>query len=62
MLFNGERATNITPDKISGKTVSQLLAICDEHLIEVVKIMRIKKVIAVGKYLAKRGQKMHYLA
>ncbi len=57
MLFNGERATNITPDKISGKTVSQLLAICDEHLIQVVKIMEIKKVIAVGKYAEKRAKK-----
>ena len=56
MLFNGERATNITPDKISGKIVSQLLAICDEHLIQVVKIMEIKKVIAVGKYAEKRAK------
>ena len=55
MLFNGERGTNITPDKISGDVVKKLLQICDEHLVQVVKIMRIKKVIGVGKYAEKRA-------
>ena len=39
MLFNGERGTNITPDKISGDVVKKLLQICDEHLVQVVKSM-----------------------
>ena len=55
MLFNGERGTNITPDKISGDVVKKLLHICDQHLVQVVKIMRIKKVIGVGKYAEKRA-------
>jgi len=57
MLFNGERGTNITPDRISGDVVDKLLLICDEHLIQVVEIMGIKKVIGVGKYAEKRALK-----
>jgi len=55
MLFNGERATNITPDKISGKYVKELIQRCDQHLKEVVKIMGIEKVIGIGKYAEKRA-------
>jgi len=57
MLFNGERATNITPDKISGEYVKELIQRCDQHLKEVVKIMGINKVIGIGKYAEKRAIK-----
>ncbi len=55
MLFNGERATNITPDKLSGQVINEILDACDEHLIKVVEIMNIKKIIGVGKYAEKRA-------
>ena len=55
MLFSGERATNITPDKITGPTTKALLERCDEHLREVVDIMQIKRVIGVGRYSEKRA-------
>ena len=55
MLFSGERATNITPDKISGPTTQALLERCDEHLREVVDIMQIRRVIGVGRYSEKRA-------
>ena len=55
MLFSGERATNITPDKITGPTTQALLERCDEHLREVVDIMQIKRVIGVGRYSEKRA-------
>jgi single-strand selective monofunctional uracil DNA glycosylase len=55
MLFKGERATNITPDKISGKNAKELIERCDQHLRELVDIMDIKKVIGVGKYAEKRA-------
>jgi single-strand selective monofunctional uracil DNA glycosylase len=55
MLFNGDRATNITPDKISGKNTRELIDKCDQHLREVVNIMGIKKVVGVGKYAEKRA-------
>ena len=57
MLFSGDRGTNITPDRISGKTVNKLLEICDEHLLQVVEIMDIKSVVGVGKYAEKRALK-----
>jgi len=55
MLFSGERATNITPDKITGSTTQALLERCDEHLREVVDIMQIERVIGVGRYSEKRA-------
>ena len=55
MLFSGERATNITPDKITGPTTRTLLERCDEHLREVVDIMQIERVIGVGRYSEKRA-------
>ena len=55
MLFSGERATNITPDKITGPTTKALLERCDEHLREVVDIMQIERVIGVGRYSEKRA-------
>ena len=55
MLFSGERATNITPDKITGPTTKALLERCDEHLREVVDILQIEGVIGVGKYSEKRA-------
>ena len=55
MLFSGERATNITPDKITGPTTKALLERCDEHLREVVDIMKIERVIGVGRYSEKRA-------
>ena len=56
MLFSGERATNITPDRIAGPTTRKLLERCDEHLREVVEIMEIEKVIGVGRYSEKRAK------
>ena len=55
MLFSGERATNITPDKITGPTTKALLERCDKHLREVVDIMQIERVIGVGRYSEKRA-------
>ena len=56
MLFSGDRATNITPDKIAGPTTRKLLERCDEHLREVVEIMQIERVIGVGRYSEKRAK------
>ena len=55
MLFSGERATNITPDKITGPTTKALLERCDEHLREVEDIMQIERDIGVGRYSEKRA-------
>ena len=55
MLFSGERATNITPDKITGPTAHALLERCDDHLREVVDILGIERVIGVGRFSERRA-------
>lgn len=55
LLLLGETGKNITPDKISGNAVKELLKACDNHLKEVVLELGIKRVIGVGKYAEKRA-------
>ena len=56
MIFSGDRATNTTPDKISGPRVDELLERCDQHLREVVEALGAKTVIGIGKYAEKRAR------
>ena len=56
MLFSGPRASNITPDKVGGKTARDLLQRCDEHLVEVVEILGADRVIGVGKFAESRAK------
>ena len=56
MLFSGPRATNITPDKVSGPTVQELLERCDQHLREVVSVLNAERVIGVGKFAESRAR------
>jgi len=56
MLFSGPRATNITPDKVSGTTAQDLLERCDKHLREVVGAMQAEMVIGVGKFAESRAK------
>ena len=55
MLLDGPRGSNITPDKISGPLVRELLERCDEHLLEVVEILNADTVIGIGKFAEKRA-------
>ncbi len=55
MLLDGPRGSNITPDKISGPIVRELLERCDEHLLEVVEILNADTVIGIGKFAEKRA-------
>ncbi|MBK70592.1 MAG: single-stranded DNA-binding protein [Euryarchaeota archaeon] len=55
MLLDGERAVNVTPDKISGGTARSLLERCDEHLVEVVDILGAETVIGIGKFAERRA-------
>ncbi len=56
MFFKGPKATNITPDRIPGEAIKEVIERCDQHLREVVKIMDVKTVIGVGKYAEKRAK------
>ncbi len=56
MLFSGPRATNITPDKVTGSTAQALLKRCDQHLREVVSVLNAERVIGVGKFAESRAR------
>jgi single-strand selective monofunctional uracil DNA glycosylase len=56
LLLLDEKARNITPDKISGKAVTKLMDVCDQHLRDVVEALGIKRIIGVGKYAEKRSK------
>lgn len=55
LLFLGESAVNITPDKIDKAERKQVEAICDEALSEAIAILEPKYVIGVGIYATKRA-------
>ena len=55
MFFLGDRARNITPDKIGGPVVRSMLERCDDYLREVVDIIEAEVVIGVGKYAESRA-------
>ncbi len=55
MLFSGPRATNLTPDKVRGPSVTALMERCDQHLREVVAVMDVETVIGVGRYAESRA-------
>ena len=56
LLFDGQRARNITPDKINGIPVKKLLKVCDEHLVEVTEIFNANTVVGIGKFAEKRAK------
>ena len=56
LLLLDENARNITPDKISGKAVTKLMDVCDQHLRDVVEALGITRIIGVGKYAEKRAK------
>lgn len=56
LLLLGESGKNLTPDKLPGEATRKILAACDKHLLEVVKILKIKKIIGIGKYAEKRAK------
>ena len=56
LIFSGPRATNVTPDKIRGKSVTSLIERCDEHLREVVGLLGPDSVVGVGKYAERRAR------
>lgn len=57
MILNGPRGVNITPDKIKGHVVDELLERCDQHLREAVGALGAREVIGIGKYAQIRAQK-----
>ena len=55
LVFMEESGRNLTPDKLPAAESAPLLAVCDEHLRELVKIFRPRWLLGVGKFAAKRA-------
>jgi single-strand selective monofunctional uracil DNA glycosylase len=45
---------NLTPDMLNAEEGGELLKRCDQHLLQVVSLMGIKRIVAVGNYAHKR--------
>ena len=56
MILDGPRGTNITPNKIRGPVVRDLLERCDQHLREAAIALGAEEVIGIGKYAEKRAK------
>ena len=56
LLLLGETGKNLTPDNLPASVMKPILEACDEHLLKVVDVMRIRRIIGVGKYAEKRAR------
>ena len=56
MLFSGPRAKNITPDKVRGECMLEILSLCDTHLRKVVTVMSVEEVIGIGRFAERRAR------
>jgi single-strand selective monofunctional uracil DNA glycosylase len=55
LAFVEESGRNRTPDKLPPREREKLFAACDEHLREVVRILKPEWIVGVGDFAAKRG-------
>lgn len=55
-LFN-KSGQNITPDKLKSSSAKEIFDICNGYLLEVSNILKVKRVIAVGKYASRMAKK-----
>ena len=58
LAFVEETGRNRTPDKLLPGEREKLFAICDEHLREIVRILKPEWLIGVGEFAARRGREV----
>jgi single-strand selective monofunctional uracil DNA glycosylase len=58
LAFMEMSGRNLTPDKLRRTERDALLAVCDEHFHEVVKILAPEWIIGVGDFAAKRARQL----
>ena len=56
LLFTQGNA-NVPPNKCRGRCKIELVEVCDKYLIETLKLLKTRYVIAMGKYTQKRAKK-----
>jgi len=49
---------NLTPDKLNTDEGGELLARCDEHLLEVARLLEVNRIVAVGNYAYQRIERL----
>ena len=57
LLLLNERGANVTPDKVPASVVAPVFDACDDHLREVVDVLRATRIIGVGAYASDRAQR-----
>lgn len=55
LAFFDAAGRNVTPDKLPAASRAELLAVCDEHLRQVVAILRPRWVVGVGNFASQRA-------
>jgi len=58
LAFVEASGRNRTPDKLPPKERTTLFAVCDEHLREMIRILKPQWLIGVGDFAAKRGRQV----
>jgi single-strand selective monofunctional uracil DNA glycosylase len=56
LLFLEEGGRNLTPDKLPAASRRELFEACDDHLLDVVRALRPKWLIGIGKFAQKRAE------
>jgi single-strand selective monofunctional uracil DNA glycosylase len=56
LLFLGASGANVTPDKVPARWMAPVLAACDEHLREVVRVLRPARVVGIGAWATRRAR------
>jgi len=56
LAFCGDSGCNLTPDKLEFSEREQLFEICNEHLSQVLELLRPEWLVGVGGFAAERGQ------
>ncbi|XP_022920876.2 single-strand selective monofunctional uracil DNA glycosylase-like [Onthophagus taurus] len=54
----GKRCANITPDKLKGQIKKDLENICGKTLVNILKLLDVKIIVAVGRYTEKQAVKI----
>lgn len=54
LVFLGETGRNLTPDKLPAAELAPLQRICDEHLLDVIRVLSPRWALGVGGFAAKR--------
>lgn len=58
LAYMGITGKNITPVDMKAKERNEILDICDEALLEIVKLLKVKVIVGIGRYAENRAKKI----